>query len=130
MNIVVIDGQGGGMGKMLVTAILEKFPETALTAVGTNSAATLAMRKAGATRTATGENAVVVACRTADVIVGPVGIAVADALMGEVTPRMAAAVGSSRARRLLIPVNACETIIVGVEDVGMATLVRRAVELL
>lgn len=88
------------------------------------------MRKAGATRAATGENAVVVACRTADVIVGPVGIAVADALMGEVTPRMAEAVGSSRARRVLIPVNACETIIVGVEEAGIATLVRKAVELL
>ena len=125
MNIVVIDGQGGGMGKMLVAAILEKYPAAALTAVGTNSAATLAMRKAGATRAAT-----VVACRTADVIVGPVGIAVADALMGEVTPRMAEAVGSSRARRVLIPVNACETIIVGVEEVGIATLVRKAVELL
>lgn len=130
MNIVVIDGQGGGMGKMLVAAILEKYPAAAPTAVGTNSAATLAMRKAGATRAATGENAVVVACRTADVIVGPVGIAVADALMGEVTPRMAEAVGSSRARRVLIPVNACETIIVGVEEVGIATLVRKAVELL
>ena len=130
MNIVVIDGQGGGMGKMLVAAILEKYPPAALTAVGTNSAATLAMRKAGATRAATGENAVVVACRTADVIVGPVGIAVADALMGEVTPRMAEAVGSSRARRVLIPVNACETIIVGVEEAGIATLVRKAVELL
>lgn len=130
MNIVVIDGQGGGMGKMLVAAILEKYPSAALTAVGTNSAATLAMRKAGAMRAATGENAVVVACRTADVIVGPVGIAVADALMGEVTPRMAEAVGSSRARRVLIPVNACETIIVGVEEAGIATLVRKAVELL
>lgn len=130
MNIVVIDGQGGGMGKMLVAAILEKYQAAALTAVGTNSAATLAMRKAGATRAATGENAVVVACRTADVIVGPVGIAVADALMGEVTPRMAEAVGSSRARRVLIPVNACETIIVGVEEAGIATLVRKAVELL
>lgn len=130
MNIVVIDGQGGGMGKMLVAAILEKYPAAALAAVGTNSAATLAMRKAGATRAATGENAVVVACRTADVIVGPVGIAVADALMGEVTPRMAEAVGSSRARRVLIPVNACETIIVGVEEAGIATLVRKAVELL
>lgn len=130
MNIVVIDGQGGGMGKMLVAAILEKYSAAALTAVGTNSAATLAMRKAGATRAATGENAVVVACRTADVIVGPVGIAVADALMGEVTPRMAEAVGSSRARRVLIPVNVCETIIVGVEEAGIATLVRKAVELL
>ena len=79
-------------------------PEARLTAVGTNSLAANAMRKAGAPRAATGENAVVVNCRSADIIVGPIGIVVADALLGEITPAMATAVCQSHATRVLIPV--------------------------
>ena len=96
INILVIDAQGGGIGRQLVGSIKQELPEVSVTAVGTNSAAASAMLKAGADRAATGENAVVVACRTADVILGPVGIVIADAMLGEITPVMAAAVGRSR----------------------------------
>ena len=93
MNILVIDAQGGGIGKQVVAAIKQNMPEMEITAVGTNSAATTAMLKAGADHAATGENAVIVGCRRADVIVGPVGIVIADSLYGEITPAMALAVG-------------------------------------
>lgn len=116
MKILVIDGQGGGLGKQLVAALSAQCPQAQLTAVGTNSLATSAMRKAGAVRTATGENAVVVNCRHADVIVGPIGIVIADALLGEITPAMATAIGSSRAYKILIPVNRCNHFIVGCQN--------------
>ena len=114
MNVLVIDGQGGGLGKQLVAALSTQCPEIRLTAVGTNSLAANAMRKAGAPRAATGENAVAVNCRSADIIVGPIGIVIADALLGEITPAMATAVCQSHATRVLIPVNHCENYIVGV----------------
>ena len=113
MNVLVIDGQGGGLGKQLVAALSAQCPEARLTAVGTNSLAANAMRKAGAPRAATGENAVVVNCRSADIIVGPIGIVVADALLGEITPAMATAVCQSHAMRVLIPVNHCEKLYCG-----------------
>ena len=87
MRILIIDGQGGGLGKALTEQCIKQFPEAELTCVGTNSAATAAMLRAGAKRAATGENAVVVACRTTDVILGPLGIVIADALLGEITPK-------------------------------------------
>lgn len=126
-NVLVIDAQGGGVGKQLVSAIKKALPEVSVTAVGTNSAATTAMLKAGADRSATGENAVVVGCRKADAILGPVGIAVADSLLGEVTPAMAQAVGQSGARRILIPFNQCDTVVVGVSERNMSALVQAAV---
>ncbi len=128
MNVLVIDGQGGGLGRQLVAALSAQCPQAQLTAVGTNSLATSAMRKAGAVRTATGENAVVVNCRHADVIVGPIGIVIADALLGEITPAMAAAVCQSGAKRVLIPVNHCENYIVSVPDQPIGQLVAAAVE--
>ena len=129
-HILVIDAQGGGIGKQLVAAIRQAVSGVVITAVGANSAATSAMLKAGADRAATGENAVVVACRHADVIVGPVGIAIADSLLGEITPAMALAVGQSRAARILIPSNRCGNLIAGVTDQSMAALVQHAVQLL
>ena len=99
MEILVIDGQGGGLGRQLVAAVKKAVPQAVVTAIGTNSAATSAMLKAGADRAATGENAVVVGCRRADVILGPIGIVMADALLGEITPAMAQAVAQSDARR-------------------------------
>ena len=105
MTILVIDGQGGKLGKSLVESIKKAFPQTELMAIGTNSAAAEAMRRAGADQTATGENPVLVACRRAQIIVGPIGIAIADALMGEISPAMANAVASSSAYRVLIPMN-------------------------
>jgi len=114
MKILVVDAQGGGIGKQLVLAIKEHISGAEITAVGTNSAATAVMLKAGATHAATGENAVVVAAKKADIIVGPVGIVIADSLYGEVTPKMATAIAQSNAKRILIPFNQCDNIIVGV----------------
>ena len=88
------------------------------------------MIKAGADYAATGENAVVVNSKRADVIIGPVGIVIADALLGEITPAMAAAVGQSRAKRILIPVNHCDNIVVGVQDLNLGRLIQEAVELI
>lgn len=127
-RILIIDGQGGGIGRQLVTAIKEKLPEATVTAVGTNSAATSAMLKAGADNGATGENAVRVGCRRADIIAGPIGIVIADSLLGEITPDMAVAVGGSSAKRVLIPVNHCDNIVVGVGGCAVGKLVSEAVD--
>ncbi len=126
-NILIIDGQGGGIGRQLVSAIKEKLPDSVVTAVGTNSAATSAMLKAGADNAATGENAVIVGCRKADIIAGPVGIVIADSLFGEITPSMAVAVGQSNAKRILIPVNHCDNMVVGVSEKTVGELVSAAV---
>ena len=123
MNILVMDAQGGGIGKQVVTAVRTRFPDVTITVVGTNAAATTAMLRAGADEGATGENAAVVCCRRADVIIGPVGIVIADAMLGEVTPRMAVAVGQSAAKRILIPVNHCANFIAGVADMSVGRLV-------
>ena len=123
MNILVMDAQGGGIGKQVVTAVRTRFPDVTITAVGTNAAATTTMLRAGADEGATGENAAVVCCRRADVIIGPVGIVIADAMLGEVTPRMAVAVGQSAAKRILIPVNHCANFIAGVADLSVGRLV-------
>ena len=125
-KVLVIDGQGGGLGRQLVSALAAACPEAELTAVGTNSLAANAMLKAGASRAATGENAVVVNCRHADVIVGPIGIVIADALLGEITPAMAAAVCQSGAKRVLVPFNHCENYVVGVPDQPVSQLVAAA----
>ena len=127
-KVLVIDGQGGGLGRQLVSALAAACPEAELTAVGTNSLAANAMLKAGASRAATGENAVVVNCRRADVIVGPIGIVIADALLGEITPAMAAAVCQSGARRVLVPINHCENFVVGVPDQPVSQLVAAAAQ--
>lgn len=127
-KVLVIDGQGGGLGRQLVSALAVACPEAELTAVGTNSLAANAMLKAGASRAATGENAVVVNCRRADVIVGPIGIVIADALLGEITPAMAAAVCQSGAKRVLVPINHCENYVVGVPDQPVSQLVAAAAQ--
>ena len=128
MTILVIDAQGGGIGRQLITAVLQNFPKAELLAVGTNTAATAAMLKAGARSAATGENAVIVGCRKADVIVGPIGIVIADAMMGEITPNMALAVAQSRAKRILIPFCRCDNLIVGVGGISTSELIAGAIE--
>ena len=128
MKILVIDGQGGGIGRQLIESLTRALPGADITAVGTNVAATQAMLRAGATRGATGENAVIVGCRNADVIAGPVGIVIADALVGEVSPKMALAVAQSSARRVLIPTNLCDNYIAGVRAGGISVLIEDAVE--
>lgn len=128
MNILVIDAQGGGVGKQLVSSLKQAIPSADITAVGTNSIASSAMLKAGADRAAAGENPVIVACRKADVIVGPVAIVIADSLYGEITPKMAEAIGRSSAKRVLIPFNHCDNIIVGIPDLSLGRLIQEAVE--
>jgi len=128
MHIVVIDGQGGRLGALITEGIVKNGIKCELTAIGTNSIATAAMLKAGAPEGATGENPVVVACRTADVIVGPIGIVAADSLLGEITPAMALAIGQSSAVKLLLPVSHCTNQVVGVRDLTMSEMVKLAVE--
>ena len=123
MNILIIDAQGGGIGKQAITAIKQNIPETVITAVGTNTTATSVMLKAGADYGATGENAVIVGARKADVIIGPIGIIVADSMFGEITPAMAKAIGQSDAKRILIPVNHCDNIVVGIRNLSIKELI-------
>ena len=116
MRIMIMDGQGGGVGKALVETLAARFPQAELVAVGTNATATSNMMKGGTGSGATGENAVIYNSSRADVIVGPIGIVLANAMLGEITPRMAEAVSSSEAGLFLIPVNKCHATVVGVEN--------------
>lgn len=122
-KITVIDGQGGRMGKTIIEQLKKEFPDQELLAIGTNSIATAAMLKAGADHGATGENPVIVAARDSDIIIGPIGIVMADSLFGEVTPAMAAAVGRSRAFQILMPVSRCNHYVVGCEDLSMNEII-------
>ncbi|MBQ1314619.1 MAG: DUF3842 family protein [Erysipelotrichaceae bacterium] len=129
MKILVIDAQGGGIGKQLITAIKKKnYQNVTITAIGTNSVATGNMLKAGADIAVTGENPVIVNSRNADVIIGPIGIVIADALYGEITPIMAQSVAQSPAVRLLLPVNKCDNIIIGVDDLSMSHLIEMTLD--
>lgn len=128
MKIVIIDGQGGRLGQLLTEGIKKEGLMADIYAIGTNSIATSAMLKAGADYGATGENPVLVACRDADVILGPIGILAADSLLGEITPNMAVAIGQSKALKLLLPVSHCNNQVVGVKPLSLSELVREAVE--
>jgi hypothetical protein len=122
--ILVIDGQGGGLGKQIIEGIRKAEMPCEIIAVGTNSIASSAMHKAGADNSATGENAVVVNSRDADMIIGPIGIVIADSLFGEISEAMAAAVGRSKALKLLIPINLCNNIVIGVPDLSTNAMLR------
>ncbi len=126
-NILVIDGQGGQMGSQIIKEMTSQLNDIRITAVGTNATAAANMLKAGAHQAATGENPVVVACRKADVIIGPIGIVIADSLLGEVTPKMAVAVGQSEAVRILIPVNRCDNLVAGVQNAPLSVFLQDAV---
>lgn len=127
MKILVVDGQGGRLGKLLVEGLRKSGVKDEIIAVGTNSIATSAMVKAGADAGATGENPVVVCAREADFILGPIGILAADSLLGEVTPAMAVAVGQSSAQKILVPLNRCRNTVVGLKELTMSELVEAAV---
>lgn len=127
MEVLVIDAQGGGIGRQLIIGLKAVKPDIKITAVGTNTLATSAMLKAGADQGATGENAVVVCASRADLIVGPIGIVIADSMLGEVTAKMAHAVGSSRAKRILIPFQNCNTWIAGIDEVNTKKLMDSAI---
>ena len=114
MNIAVVDGQGGGIGKQLIESLRKELGDAVhILALGTNSLATSAMLKAGANDGATGENAVVLGSSRADFILGSAGILCANAMLGELTPAMAVAIGASSAKKLLIPLNRCSLYFVG-----------------
>ncbi len=128
MRVMIMDGQGGGVGRSLVEGLRSAYPEAELIAVGTNAAATANMMKGGTALGATGENAVICNSRRADVIVGPIGIVMANAMLGEITPKMAEAVASSEARILLVPMSRCNATVMGVESRKLPDYVKEAVE--
>lgn len=128
MKIVVIDGQGGRLGKLLVEAVKDRIPQAEVLAVGTNGIATATMQKAGADYVATGENPVVRGVMDADMVLGPLGIVVAHSILGEVTPRMAEAVGGCRGKKILIPMNSCGVSVAGTQEMGLAGYVKLAAD--
>jgi len=125
--VMVVDAQGGGLGRQLISSIRKELPDIHIVAVGTNFAATSNMLKAGADEAATGENSVRVAGKKADVIIGPIGIVIADSMLGEITTGIANAVAQADARRILIPFSNCENYIAGVSDLSMGKLITDAV---
>ena len=128
MKIMIMDGQGGGVGKSLVEALAQACPKEELIAVGSNATATANMMKGGTVNGATGENAVIYNSQRVDVIVGPIGIVLANAMLGEITPKMAEAVASSDAKLILIPMNRFHATVVGVETRKLADYIKEAVE--
>ena len=128
MKVMIMDGQGGGVGKSLVEALAQACPKAELIAVGSNATATANMMKGGTVNGATGENAVIYNSQRVDVIVGPIGIVLANAMLGEITPKMAEAVVSSDAKLILIPMNRFHATVVGVETWKLADYIKEAVE--
>ena len=130
MKLLIIDGQSGRLGAQIIEGLKKAnlSDQHTIIAVGTNALATSAMIGAGANQGATGENAVVVQCRSADIIAGPIGITLADAMLGEVSPRMAVAVGQSPAQRILLPTDKCPTFVVGTVSMPRRQLIDAAVE--
>jgi len=129
MKIVVIDGQGGGIGRSLTELLVKNFPEAEIGAIGTNSAATANMMKGGPSFSATGENAVIFNASDADIIAGPAGIIMANAMHGEISPAIAMAVSSGKAKVVLIPMNHCRAYIAGVEEKKVAEYLNDAIEI-
>ena len=127
MKITIIDGQGGKIGKSIIEQLKKAHPEQELYAIGTNALATAAMLKAGADYGATGENPCIVNAADSDIIIGPIGIVIADAMLGEITPQMAVAVGQAAAIRILLPVNKCDNLVAGITDTSMATVIEDTV---
>ena len=130
MKLLIIDGQSGRLGAQIIEGLKKAnlSDQHTIIAVGTNALATSAMIGAGANQGATGENAVVVQCRSADIIAGPIGITLADAMLGEVSPRMAVAVGQSPAQRILLPTDRCPTFVVGTVSMPRRQLIDAAVD--
>lgn len=131
MRIAVVDGQGGGIGKHITEKIRKELgSKIEIIALGTNSAATSLMLKAGANEGATGENAVVQTVPEVDVIVGSLSILVANSMLGEVTPKMAEAICTSRALKVLLPIGKNRVEIVGVQQEPLPHMVDKLVEVL
>ena len=130
MRILVIDGQGGGIGRSLVELLVKNFPDAEVGATGTNSIATETMMKGGPSFAATGESAILFNAAEADVIIGPAGIIMANALHGEISPAIAMAVSSSKAKVVLIPMNHCRAYIAGVEEKKVAEYLQDAMDII
>lgn len=128
MKIVIIDGQGGRMGRSVIEQLHKRHPQLETYAIGTNSIATAAMMKAGASYGATGENPAIINSQDADLIIGPIGIVIANSLLGEITPAMASAIGSSKAHKILIPVNRCSHFVVGCKDATLTEYITMVCE--
>jgi len=128
MKITIIDGQGGRMGRSVIEQLKKLHPDLPLYAIGTNSIATAAMLKAGEDYGATGENPCIVNAEDSDIIIGPIGIVFANALLGEITPAIAAAIGASKAFKILIPVNRCNHYIVGCTETSLSESIRQVCE--
>lgn len=128
MKITIVDGQGGKIGKSVIEQLVKQHPELELYDIGTNSIATSTMMKAGATYGATGENPCIVNAADSDIIIGPIGIVFANALLGEITPAIATAIGASKAFKMLIPTNRCNHMVVGCADTGLSEYIRQVCE--
>jgi hypothetical protein len=128
LKIIVIDGQGGKIGTSIVRQLKQSLPEQKILAIGTNSIATASMLKSGAEFGATGENPVKVNCCDADIIIGPLGIVLANAFLGEITPAMAQAIALSPAQKILIPVNKCRARVAGVRDLSLSEYIQLAID--
>jgi len=130
VKICIIDGQGGGIGATVIKRLRDFFEEQVdIIALGTNAIATAQMLKARANRGASGENAIVQTVRDVDMIIGPVGIIMANAMMGEVTPRMAEAVASSPAKKYLIPLSQENAEIIGTASIPLPHLIEEMIEI-
>jgi hypothetical protein len=127
LRIAVIDGQGGGIGRALVEKIKEGIPKATVLALGTNSMATGQMLRAGADEGATGENAIVHNVSNVDIITGVIAVLNANSLMGELSPKMAEAIGASSAFKVLLPVNRCGIHVVSVAEAPLAVHIENAV---
>ena len=131
MVVMIMDGQGGGIGSTVIKALRSiAAGRLDIWALGTNSTATSRMLKAGANRGATGENAIVQTSPKADVIIGPLAILMPHAMMGEVTPRMAEAVCESKAEKILIPLTQEKVKLAGFRPDPLPHLVERVVEII
>ena len=130
MNILVIDGMGGGLGKSVVESLRERLDDAHIIAVGTNSLATSAMLKAGAHVGATGENAVIYNSTQADIIIGAIGILLANAMHGEISPQMALSVGESAAHKIVIPIGKCSVSVPGVQQKSLGGYLEDMLEIL
>jgi len=130
MRILVIDGMGGGIGKAVVELLRREKGDYSVMAAGTNAIASSAMLKAGADQAATGDNAIIYNCGKADVIIGTIGIVFANSLHGEISPRIAEAVSSSEAVKILIPSSKCKAFIAGVKDQQTAQYIEEIPQIL